>query len=102
MIKYAGRKDIVMHITPLNGYLIAPSLWSLRIAKWIGLKTLVDVRAGRLVTYYKTKGSIVRYMMRKTIELGDSVTVEGSQYVRDITETLGIDKTAIYFPNLAK
>lgn len=101
MLKYAGRKDVVMHITPLHGYLITPSVWTLRVAKWLRIPTVMDMRAGGVVFHYKTKSPIVRWLIKKSLVLGDAVTVEGSEYISDIKNVMGIDKKAYYFPNLA-
>ena len=99
--KYRKQTDVILHTTPLYGNLLLPSLFTVRIAKCLGIHVLVDVRAGSLIYYYKTKGTGWQRQMKKLLEQADMITVEGSSYIQQIKTIIGIDKASYYFPNIA-
>lgn len=99
--KYRNQKDVILHTTPLYGNLLLPSLFTVRIAKYLGIRVLVDVRAGSLINYYQTKGTGWKKQIRSLLMLADMITVEGSSYIHQIKTIIGIDKPTYYFPNIA-
>lgn len=99
--KYRKEENIILHTTPLYAHLIMPSLFTVRIAKWLGIPVLVDIRAGALITCWEKKTFIFRRHLREMLRKVDRITVEGSAYISQIRDILGIDKTALYFPNIA-
>lgn len=101
LLRYVGRKDVIVHTTPLYGNLLLPSLFLLRLAKILGIPVLVDVRAGSLIHYYQTKGKSKQRQLRSMLCLAKAITVEGSSYIKDIKTVMGIAKEAVYFPNVA-
>lgn len=98
--KYRREKDVILHMTPLYAHLILPSLFTVRIAKRLGIPVLVDIRAGALITCWRNKTFIFRRHLRELLNKADRITVEGSAYISQIRDIIGIDKTAIYFPNI--
>lgn len=99
--KYRKQTDVILHTTPLYGNLLLPSLFTLKIAKCLGIHVLVDMRAGSLIYYYKTKGTGWQKQMQSLLEQADMITVEGSSYIQQIKSIIGIDKPTYYFPNIA-
>lgn len=99
--KYRQEKNVILHITPLYAHLILPSLFTVRIAKRLNIPVLVDIRAGALITCWMNKTFIFRRHLRELLRKADRITVEGLAYINQIKEVIGIDKTAIYFPNIA-
>lgn len=100
-IRYRGCKDMVLHSTPLYGTLALPALWGVRLARWLGMRVVTDVRAGSLPHYWATKSRCYRAVMRRMFALSDAVTVEGRGYVDFMRDTVGDSRQAVYFPNLA-
>ena len=81
--KYSHEKDVILHITPLYGNLLVPALFTVYIAKKLGIPVLVDIRAGSLMYYYQIKGrdiSAIKGMLNRA----DILTVEGSAYIQQI------------------
>ncbi|MCD8291803.1 MAG: glycosyltransferase family 4 protein [Prevotella sp.] len=101
LLRFITQKDIIVHTTPLYGNLLLPSLWLLCLAKLLRIRKLVDVRAGSLIHYYTTQGKCKRKGLRLMISLADKITVEGSSYIRDIKNVMGLNADISYFPNIA-
>lgn len=99
-LRYRGRKDMVVHSTPLYGTLTLPALWGLKIARLAGLHTLTDIRAGSLPHYWATKGKGYRRMISSLLKKSDTVTVEGLSYIDFMRSKIGLEKDAVYFPNV--
>lgn len=102
LFAYRSNKCI-LHITPLcgNDGLLHSALTTVRVAKKLGIKVLVDIRAGSLKTNWANGSLQLRRHLRELLAKADSITVEGTTYIGFIRDVIGIDKTAIYFPNLA-
>lgn len=101
LIKYAGSKDVIIHHTPLYDNLILPSIWLLWIAKRLGIKILIDIRAGSLIDISKRKSSVWKKGVRYILNNASLITVEGKSYLHDIPSVFNINKKLCYFPNLA-
>lgn len=99
MLRSAGRKDTVVHVTPLPRMLWYPGLLCVWFAKRLGLKTVVDIRAGSFIRFYRERGNLYRWAVRKMLANADAVTVEGKAYVDYIREITGGRVDAHYFPN---
>lgn len=99
--KYRKERDVILHMTPLYAHLLLPSLFTMRIAKMLGISVLVDIRAGALITCWKHKTFIFRRHLVELLRKANRITVEGSAYINQIRDIIGIDKTAVYFPNIA-
>lgn len=99
--KYRKEKYLLVHITPLYARLLYPSLFTVRMAKALGIPVLVDIRAGALITCWRNKTFIFRRHLRELLNKADRITVEGSAYISQIHDIIGINKTATYFPNIA-
>lgn len=99
--RYRNEKDVMLHITPLYGNLLVPALFTVCVAKKLGIPVLVDIRAGSLIYYYQTKGERYQHQMRGMLNRADVLTVEGSAYIQQIKSIIGVDKPIYYFPNLA-
>lgn len=102
LIKSANDKDTVVHITPLPRMLWYPSLFCAWFAKRMGLKTVIDIRAGSFIRFYENRSSIYRLAVRRMLANADAVTVEGKAYVEYIREITGGKKVPHYFPNTMK
>lgn len=99
--KYRKEKDVILHTTPLYARLLYPTLFTVRIAKALGIPVLVDIRAGALISCWRSKTFIFRGHLKELLRKADRITVEGSAYNQQIKEVIGIDNTATYFPNIA-
>lgn len=99
MIRSAGKKDTVVHVTPLHRMLWYPSLFCVGLAKLLGLKTVVDLRAGAFIRFYETRGAIYRRAVRMMLAAANAVTVEGKPYVDYIKDITGGKTIPAYFPN---
>ena len=99
--KYSHEKDVILHITPLYGNLLVPALFTVYIAKKLGIPVLVDIRAGSLMYYYQIKGERYQRQIKGMLNRADILTVEGSAYIQQIKNVIGINKPTYYFPNLA-
>lgn len=101
IVRKANKKDTIVHTTPLYGNLLLPSLVFLKLAKLRKIHVLVDVRAGSLIYYYKTKGAAKRKHLRSMLLYADKITVESKSYINDIKYVMGLNLDILYFPNLA-
>lgn len=99
MLRSVGKKDTVVHITPLPRMLWYPSLLCVWFAKRLGLKTVVDIRAGSFIRFYRERGGLYRRAVRAMLANADAVTVEGKAYIDHIREITGNRVEARYFPN---
>ncbi len=100
LLKYRGRKDVILHITPIYGNLLLPAVITIKAAGRMGLKVVTDVRAGSLITYYQSRGKNYRKGIREMLEGGDIITVEGSPYIGQIRDIIGVNRPTFHFPNL--
>lgn len=99
MLRSAWNKNTVVHVTPLPRALWYPSLFCVWFAKRIGLKTVVDIRAGSFIRFYENRGGLYRRAVRAMLANADAVTVEGKAYIDYIHEITKGRVTANYFPN---
>ncbi len=99
LIKHAGSKNTIVHITPLPRLLWYPSLFCAWLAKKAGLKTVIDIRAGSFIRFYENRSPIYRFAVRKMLDNADAVTVEGKAYVDYIHKLTRGKKKPHYFPN---
>lgn len=99
--RYRHEKDVVLHITPLYDTLLYPALVTVRAAKKLGIPVLVDIRAGSLMKCWNNKTLIFHRHLRELLRRADSITAEGSAYIEQLKDIVGIEKTALYFPNIA-
>lgn len=102
MLRSAGKKETVVHITPLPRMLWYPSLFCVWLAKRLGLKTVVDIRAGSFIRFYENRGRAYRWAVRNMLNFADAVTVEGKAYVEYIRKLTDNKVTPHYFPNIVK
>lgn len=100
LIKYCGKKDVILHITPLYRALAWPSVFTLWVAKILGIKRILDLRGGSFTHYYTVKGTAYKWMLKKMLNFATVVTVEGRRYIREIKDIIGYNGKMIYFPNL--
>lgn len=100
LLRYLGRKDVIVHTTPLYNHLLWPSVLVVMMAKIAKLPLLLDIRAGALVFLSRKKSKLwvrgVYYMLSNAKE----ITVEGKSYLKDIPEVFGVKKRLLYFPNI--
>lgn len=100
LLRYVGRKDVIVHTTPLYNHLLWPSVLVVMMAKTAKLPLLLDIRAGSLIFLSQKKSVFwvraVRYMLNNAKE----ITVEGKSYLKDIPEVFGVKKRILYFPNI--
>lgn len=102
LFRYRRERGIIIHITPLYRALAFPSIFTLRVAKTIGIKSVLDLRAGSFIHYYNVKGNGYKRMMEKMLNMATVVTVEGSKYINEINNVIGYHGRIIYFPNLVE
>lgn len=100
IFKYVGRKDVVVHTTPLYNHLLWPSVLVVWAAKVARLPLLLDIRAGSLINLSKTKSKLWMYGVRYMLRHAAKITVEGKSYIEEIPKVFGIDKEILYFPNI--
>lgn len=101
LFRYLGRKDVVVHATPLYRNLLYPTALLLQIAHLCRLPFILDLRAGSFIDIYHQKGGLYKSIVRMMLRKADSVTAESRYYVEQIPVATGIRRTIIYFPNLA-
>jgi len=101
MLGYRKEKDVIFHSTPTYGTLHKPAIFIQKMARLMGFRTLTDIRAGSLMLYYNSRGTGYRRDIKRLLEGGDAITVEGSDYIGQIRDVIGVDRPVYYFPNTA-
>ena len=101
MLRFRRKSDVSVHITPVGGPLFWPASFIVNMARRAGMKIIVDVRAGTFIHFYNTRGRQYRRIVRGMLNDADIITVEGSNYINFIQQTLGIKHPVKYFPNTA-
>ena len=102
LLKYGNKEKMVVHTTPLYGNALGfPAVLLLLMSKWLGFKSVVDIRAGSFFYYWNNSGKTIRWALRKLLSLGSAITVEGTGYIKPMRAIVGLDKGIYYFPNLA-
>ncbi len=66
-------------------------------AKFLGYKTLYDIRNGDMIQEYEKRGPLYKRGMLSLLKHSDTVLCQGIDYVRFIKQKLG--KSALYYPN---
>ena len=99
LIQYLGKKDLLVHITPLYNHLLWPSVWLVWVAKTLNIKFIIDIRAGSLINLSKSKSEIWKRGIRYMLQTANHITVEGKSYINDIPKVFGVNKPISYFPN---
>lgn len=100
LLCYAGKKNVLIHTTPLYNHLLWPSVFLVWMAKRMGIPVLMDIRAGSLINLSRTKSKMwmkgIKYMLDNSTE----ITVEGKSYLKDIVRTFDTKVRIQYFPNI--
>ncbi|WP_278372254.1 glycosyltransferase family 4 protein [Segatella bryantii] len=95
------RKEVYLHITPLLRFLYLPTFITLFTAYLLGIKSILDIRAGSFIRYYNKGSKIRRFFIRQCVKYASGVCVEGTPYVDFIKNELNcFYKKIHYFPNL--
>ena len=100
LLRYIGRKDVIVHTTPLYNHLLWPSVWLIWMAKKVGVKVLLDIRAGSLIILASKNSNLWKNGVRFMLCNADAITVEGRSYQQDIPKVFRVDKPISYFPNI--
>lgn len=87
----------VLHVTGLYKQFAVPELLLIRKAKRLGFKTIYDIRAGSMLTYYRRLGGVYRMVFRSLLRSADCIMVEGREYEGFVQGVTG--RTPFYFPN---
>lgn len=98
MVPFIGRRNVVAHFTPIYGSILYVSALAPIFARIIGMKTVVDIRAGSFMNIYKRSNAIYKWLVRRVLRSASVVTVEGHRYVDELQPLA--KKTPVYFPNL--
>lgn len=103
LFKYANKKNVIVHTTPLYGNVLGfPSNLLLLLAKAVHIPSISDIRAGSFFYYWEHKGHFSRWSLRHLLTDATYVTVEGSSYIEPMRAIVGDAKPIAYFPNLAE
>lgn len=100
LYKYKGKKDVIMHITPLYRNLACPAVFTEWMAQKLSIPVVLDLRAGSFIDIYNNNGARQRRLMDKMLRLSTHVTVEGTSYTKDIRRVSGYKGRIDYFPNI--
>lgn len=100
MLRYIGRKNVVAHFTPIYGSTIFATAWGPLMSRLLGIKTVIDIRAGSFMEIYRSSGGIYRWLIRQVLMSGNVITVEGKRYLDSIGALIKNRRPLKYFPNL--
>lgn len=101
LLKYVGRKDVLIHITPIDRLLLYPSSYIVFFAKILRIPILVDLHAGSFFYYYDTRSSLYRKAARSMLLNANAITIEGRAYKKQLLERINYKGEIMYFPNMA-
>lgn len=102
LFKYMGKKDVIVHATPLYGNILAyPVNLLYLIAKCLHIPVISDIRAGSFIYYWEHKGWMTRWSLKHLLIDSNHITVEGSSYISKFNDIVNHKCPISYFPNLA-
>jgi glycosyltransferase involved in cell wall biosynthesis len=87
----------VLHITPHLRQFLAAEAMLARMARKLGKRVLLDLRAGTLISGYNERGARYRGAFQRFLASADLLAVEGLCYAPFVGQWS--DKPAFYFPN---
>lgn len=95
-----GSRNAVAHFTPLYGSVLYATAWGPLMARLLGVKSVVDIRAGSFIDIYNRGGRFYRWLVRRVLNSASVITVEGRRYIAEIGAIAKKGKRIEYFPNL--
>lgn len=102
MLPFAGRKNVVAHFTPIKGSLLWAGALGPIFAKFLGIPSVLDIRAGSFMQIYKNGSRKYRWLVRKMLGSATVITVEGKPYLEQLKPLKRAETPMFYFPNLVK
>lgn len=99
LFKDAFRKNKVLHITPLARGFIYLGAICIGVAKLLGFKTVLDIRAGNFVVIYNERSSFYRKVVDFIARHVSAITVEGKAYIPFFENIVKGKVPVVYFPN---
>ena len=101
LLKYVRKKDVIIHITPIDGPLIYASAFTVFVAMILHLPVLVDIHAGDFFYYFDKKGIIYKKVVKKMLLNASAISIEGRAYKKQLLERFSYKGEIFYFPNTA-
>lgn len=101
LFKYMWKKNVIVHITPIDRFLLYTSAYIVLLAKLLRIPYLFDMHAGSFFYYYDRKGVIYRRTANFMIQNAAAITIEGRAYKQQILDRIHFDREIMYFPNSA-
>lgn len=96
-IAFGSRKSSVFFLLTYAGPLVPYELIITRVVRIMGYKSMIYLKGGQVLDYYKSGSDRHRRMFKKTIDLQTKVFFEGMESLRLVEK---ISKTPlVYFPN---
>ncbi|MEY8119483.1 glycosyltransferase family 4 protein [Falsihalocynthiibacter sp. BN13B15] len=96
--RQAKGNAIPFHITPLFKQFILPEFLLIRRAKRLGMRIVLDLRAGNKASDRARFGKTYRKLFDGCIKLADEVSVEGREYI-PLIRSIAPDIEVTYLPN---
>lgn len=98
LLRYVNKKDVILHITPLDRELLYPSAFTVWFAHLLHIPVFVHILAGSFFVFYERKGIIYKYAAKQLIKNASSVGVEGESYIQQIRDIIKYRGNIMYFP----
>lgn len=89
---------VPFHITPLFKQFILPEYLLIRQAKRLGMRIVLDLRAGNKARDYARFGSTYRSLFKRCVDFADIVSVEGREYI-PFVHSINPGVKVVYLPN---
>lgn len=99
LFKDTFRRNKVLHITPLARGFIYLGALCIGIAKLLGFKTVLDIRAGNFIKIYDERSNFYRKVVDFLARHVSAITVEGQAYIPFFENIVKGKVPVVYFPN---
>lgn len=97
-IRKGNRHNSIVHIAGFPGYMAYWTLILIYISKWLGYKTVYEIRGGGVVERYNSNGRHYRFCFNKAVRKADYVFSQGESN-RPLIEKIKPDVDFYYYPN---
>lgn len=96
-IAFGSRNDSVFFLLTYAGPLVPYELIITRVVRFMGYKSVMYLKGGQVLDYYKSGSDKHRSMLKKTMDLQSKVFFEGMESLK-LVEKIS-DTPLVYFPN---
>ena len=97
-LRKGNPKKSVVHIAGFSGSMVYWTLLLIKISKWLGFKTVYELRGGGIIEHYRSNSNLYRWCFEQAINNVDCVFSQGEAN-RQLIEEIKPHTDFYYYPN---